>query len=677
MDKLDKIEREVMEIREGISSLGGTHDVHEADGAEVDELASLNPTQLQNHIQFLQKCKSAQKTLDQIENLSYTSKEVSLSFSPSSMLLSPSSSTNDRFNFDTDTRQNDATTAANFIMKIESELDSALSLLDSNQDEELHEMQSGIYNELRFQFRRKKMELRYRAVGTLEGCVVVNSNKLIIRGINKVKKSVNFGDFDPATPREADSTSAQQSPLGDAYAILEALNNDQYPVFGQTLDQAVKTIGKQLFTQILGPALKEIVSNNDTVGYYKFTQETVKNSGGSRKYDTVVIKGQAVQLMWEMNKIDFDAGSFTDGKSVVISTASDINEADLAASSPLASVANFLSCLNFTLHVLEFVHEHVLLQRTDLAGLLGKYLFGTYPIHTSLSTGSAMLGGTLIGVAAQGEESGEVRPLMVDLVECMRKLCIPDESNVDVWRTIPKIQRVLIREVGAFEDRLVGMGYMNAKGVVQKFAAASSPSGLSVLVNQDDVGSPIDVNLTTNRDSPIEISSPPTNEGREGTAVRSSLSQIAKSFLQAYSENQRSKILRRCRSILDNTDYHNSIQVGKFVPPPSEPGTLEHLDEDPLNAFVFHRCSISTTAQKTLLLVRETLDEAIRPEMAQELDALPPMLYRASREVLDLFRAVIPTLYASEVESIPRMAAILHNDCVYLSHEASLLGKRS
>ena len=154
-----------------------------------------------------------------------------------------------------------------------------------------------------------------------------------------------------------------------------------------------------------------------------------------------------------------------------------------------------------------------------------------------------------------------MRPLMVDLVECIRKLCIPDESNVDVWRTIPKIQRVLIREVGAFEDRLVSMGYMNAKGGVQKFAAASSPSGLSVLVNQDDVGSPIDVNLTTNRDSPIEISSPPTNEGREGTAVRSSLSQIAKSFLQAYSENQRSKILRRCRSILDNTDYHNSIQV--------------------------------------------------------------------------------------------------------------------
>jgi centromere/kinetochore protein ZW10 len=50
------------------------------------------------------------------------------------------------------------------------------------------------------------------------------------------------------------------------------------------------------------------------------------------------------------------------------------------------------------------------------------------------------------------------------------------------------------------------------------------------------------------------------------------------------------------------------------------------------------------------------------------------MLYRASRELLDLFRAIIPTVHASEVGSIPRVAAVLHNDCVYLAHESGLLG---
>ena len=51
------------------------------------------------------------------------------------------------------------------------------------------------------------------------------------------------------------------------------------------------------------------------------------------------------------------------------------------------------------------------------------------------------------------------------------------------------------------------------------------------------------------------------------------------------------------------------------------------------------------------------------------------MLYRTSRELLDLFRAIVPTLHATEVASIPRTAAVLHNDCVYLAHESMLLGE--
>ena len=85
-------------------------------------------------------------------------------------------------------------------------------------------------------------------------------------------------------------------------------------------------------------------------------------------------------------------------------------------------------------------------------------------------------------------------------------------------------------------------------------------------------------------------------------AVRSSLSKIAHSFVRAYSESQRSHILNLGRTLLVNTDYHNSVQVGMFAPPPSDEhlNTLGHLDGDPLSTFPFQRCSISTTAQKLL-----------------------------------------------------------------------------
>jgi centromere/kinetochore protein ZW10 len=652
----------------------------------------MNAGQLTRHVKFLQLCCSAQKSLNEIDGLS-SEKMVVMPFSPSSMLLSPSSNEG-RFTFETS--RSVVRDAAAIVKRVEEQLEEAMSLskdlyrnssgdIDDDDDEavreeqekQLQDMQSAIIDELRHQLCRKRMELRHRAISTLEGCLMVEKNKLSIRGVLGNKENtkrvafdnMTFGD-EPKTPRE-DTTN---SPLSDAYAVLETFNNGQYPVFGETLDRAIKTIGEQLFRQVFEPTIREL-DLDGKVGYYKFTQKTVKHSNTSKKYDPVVIKGQAVQLSWELKKMDF-VPSFTNGESsIIVSTASDISEQDLAASSPLAEVTTFLSCLNLVLRVLEFVHQHVLLQRTDLAKLLGGYLFGSYPISTTLSSGSAILGGFLVGFDAQGEENGEVRPLMVELVKCMRKWCIPNESNLRVWRMITEIQGVLIKEVTSFEDKLIQMGFMNSIKEMHKFSGASSPSGLSVLVNQDEVGSPIDINMTMDNQSPIGVSSPPIEPNKRNKSVRSSMSEIAYAFLQAYSESQRSQILNNGRSILVNTDYHNAVQVGKFVPPTSEKGTLDHLNEDSLNAFAFQQCSISITAQKTLELVRQTLDEAIRPEMARELDALPPMLYRASREVFDLFRAMVPTLYAGEIGTIPRMAAILHNDCVFLAHEASLLGE--
>eukprot|EP00804_Cyclotella_cryptica_P018538 CCRYP_004375-RB/>CCRYP_004375-RB protein AED:0.00 eAED:0.00 QI:75/1/1/1/1/1/2/3447/879 len=594
----------------------------------------------------------------------------------------------------------------------------------------MHKMQFEMINEFILQTRRKKTELRYRAGAYLEKCwEVVEGRKLMIRGSNAAvgydgggnTKRVAFPPCDDqqppslSTPRDAMGNHGNQkqqrhdaihSPLSDAYAVFEAFHDGRFPVFGETLDGVLEMLGSQLFAQVFRPCLMEldsVVSSSlasrkagpMVVGYFRLKRESFQGaaaatgmggrSSGGKKYD-VTIKGPTVQLEWELCKMKVDSMRFVDDNNDdddhvatrnILSVASEINEQHLAASAPTASVATFLSSLHFLTQVFEFLHRHLLQTRTDLASLMGKYLFGTYPISTSLLSGSAKLGGILVGCAAWGEETGETRPLMVQLIQFMRKWCVPTESKPEVWRLIPRIQRVLRREVDAFERKMMELGFMTVGEVATSLVGTSSPSGLSVLVNEEAMASPVDANLTLNSHcSPIEKVSPSTERSKSNNMVRSSLSEIAHAFLQVYSENQRSQILNQGRSILLSTDYHNSVQVGTFVPPPAEPGTLEHLDDDPLNAFLFQQCSISTTAQKTLELCRQTLDEAIRPEMGKELDALPPMLYRASRELLDLFRAMIPTLYASEIGSIPRMAAILHNDCVYLAHEASLLGER-
>jgi len=210
--------------------------------------------------------------------------------------------------------------------------------------------------------------------------------------------------------------------------------------------------------------------------------------------------------------------------------------------------------------------------------------------------------------------------------------------------------------------------------------------GLSVLMSSEDAGSPINPNATLSNLSTLDTSFPQTTEAKTGGSsameIISPLSELAHSLHQAYIEDRRSRILNRGRSILLDTDYHNTVTVGTFVPERAEAGSLASLDDDPLKVFALQQCSISNTAKQIMELVRGTLDDATDPEMFSHADdslgdpdALPPMLYRASREVLDLFRAIVPTVHAAEVGSLPRTAAVLHNDCVYLAHEAMLLGE--
>lgn len=53
---------------------------------------------------------------------------------------------------------------------------------------------------------------------------------------------------------------------------------------------------------------------------------------------------------------------------------------------------------------------------------------------------------------------------------------------------------------------------------------------------------------------------------------------------------------------------------------------------------------------------------------------LPPILYRSTRELLDLYRATIPAVHGGDISNIPRTAAVFHNDCAYFAHRLLTLG---
>jgi hypothetical protein len=61
-----------------------------------------------------------------------------------------------------------------------------------------------------------------------------------------------------------------------------------------------------------------------------------------------------------------------------------------------------------------------------------------------------------------------------------------------------------------------------------------------------------------------------------------------------------------------------------------------------------------------MALTRQTMDEATAPIPRGDEHLTSSLhLYRTAREILDLFRAIIPTVFENEVGNIPRTAAVL------------------
>lgn len=133
-----------------------------------------------------------------------------------------------------------------------------------------------------------------------------------------------------------------------------------------------------------------------------------------------------------------------------------------------------------------------------------------------------------------------------------------------------------------------------------------------------------------------------------------------------YVEHRRCVLLNQVREVLLHNDYHNTVTVGaKSTPEDMEPG---------MAIFLLPHCSVSDTAQKTMTLVRTTMDEAVAASHATSLELLRPMLYKTAREMLVLFRAIIPASHQKEIRTVPRTAAVLHNDCTYFAHHCLTLG---
>lgn len=468
---------------------------------------------------------------------------------------------------------------------------------------------------LRAQIRRRRSDLKHRAAAAIDKSVGISREGLTVgastSSISAKSSSATSvpgggGTATSATGTTSSIRSKTHDSLADAYDALALLSS------GQGLEDAIRLIYSNLYELVLLPLISDHV---EAFAAGRSPPTITLHKSESRSAGVGPNRGMTYKLDWTKKQ----RGSAEED---------DVDE-----------IETWCHVLDVTTSILKFVRTHVLLDRSDLSNMLGRYLFGKNPAPpTAAASSSATVSVSALLKAPSVSSAEGASPLLDMMVRAMWDTCLPSMVTLDVLAGLSEMANALLDRIASFESDLVDMELLL---VASQGQASSSPS------------------------SPI---------------ILSPVSDFASNYERRFGEKRRTTILSEGRDILLKSDYHNTTTVGVDIPTKPDPADAPlEFDEtdDGMSIFALHKCSVSQVASNLMALCRKTLDEAVDPRSCSTSAAkvaLPQQLYRTARELLDLYRAIIPAAHGNEIASVPRTAAILHNDCVFFAHNCLTLG---
>eukprot|EP00742_Colponemidia_sp_Colp-10_P009893 GILJ01010826.1.p1 GENE.GILJ01010826.1~~GILJ01010826.1.p1 ORF type:complete len:743 (-),score=142.94 GILJ01010826.1:136-2364(-) len=154
------------------------------------------------------------------------------------------------------------------------------------------------------------------------------------------------------------------------------------------------------------------------------------------------------------------------------------------------------------------------------------------------------------------------------------------------------------------------------------------------------------------------------------------LSAYVRDYESHFAHRRRASVLEGARALLLSED-HNTVVVTDGT----ERGSLSNLTGgkngkkkgsgiDAEGFFRLPTCQVTVSTQKLVEMAHQTLQEVgsgVTPTGAL-------LLYRLSRDIFDLFRALKPSVHASHIENVPHFCMLFHNDCMYIAHHLMTLG---
>ena len=175
-----------------------------------------------------------------------------------------------------------------------------------------------------------------------------------------------------------------------------------------------------------------------------------------------------------------------------------------------------------------------------------------------------------------------------------------------------------------------------------------------------------------------------TKIGVVGDGKMCKMSEYASDVNVHFINQKNQDMLVKARSILKQP-LHNTVTVTnpdpfskleEILPLPAPSNSNRDTDEEPgafdiaqLN-FVFPKCAVSKSVMEFMDHLYETLKECCHstdPAAAMQIFCL-------ARNMVDLFCAVLSSHHSEAISDLPRVAAVQHNNCMYLAHHLMTLG---
>jgi hypothetical protein len=622
---------------------------------------------LKGKIQFLQRCTEARMALDDVDsytmmgnlnifpNQSYNLANTNTNTTDSSFSSHDSSSVSDSRNQYQHQFATGSTTSssskpalllpiATAISKAQKALHEAEQCLNQSMPMQLHNQNSStshdvqvarqIIESMRVQIIRHIVDLESKVSSIIDSSIQISKKCITI--CNGV-----ISNKDATSKHKPLSSCNDYEGLSVAFQVLSLLSEQPY-LNNDKLSKALQSIANEITIQIIKPVLRDVrsaLTKGVQPTFFKFTQRTnmSPNRGGT---DDSIFKSHSSSL-------------FVDKKykrHLVTLEWNEVNESS-------ASTNNRNNDTNFTLNwwsdLLDFIqtfalflNEAMLLdQHQNLSQIFGSYFFLEDDMVIPSKVNGDRKSSQQFSLYSHGSKY-DGAPVMKILIDLFEDECIPKLLSPTVLSTLPNIASFVQETTSKFEKALSD----------------------SLLLQE-----------TYEYKTIMEM------ETMNQINRRKQLSQSASKIMLIFAQKQGARILSQGRDILLHRDFHDTVQVGVNVREKQkamQPSYFKHMldfpdDNDDMSLFVLHEQKISLVSSDLMKLAIDTMDLAVQTDFSvdNELEKLMPLtLYRAVRELFDLYRAIIPSSYMHEVSTIPRTAAVLHNDCVYFAQKLLSLG---